>query len=185
MGIRFYSFYPGRANRLRFKKCLGIVWWMTWRIVVLASFIMLINKACIGVQCSKPIVTPTDSVNVATTFQDSVYGAIYALRIQHPDIVMAQCIEESGHFTSRLFVDGHNCTGMKVPSTRPTLAVGVLYGHACFNSWYECLVDYALWQTAFARNLSRDEYFAYLDRVYAEKKNYSQRIKTIIKTKGL
>lgn len=51
---------------------------------------------------------------------------------------------------------------MKVPSTRPTLAVGVLYGHACFNSWYECLVDYALWQTAFARNLSRDEYFAYL-----------------------
>ena len=153
--------------------------------VVLASFIMLINKACIGVQCSKPIVTPTDSVNVATTLQDSVYGAIYALRIQHPDIVMAQCIEESGHFTSRLFVDGHNCTGMKVPSTRPTLAVGVLYGHACFNSWYECLVDYALWQTAFARNLSRDEYFAYLDRVYAEKKNYSQRIKTIIKTKGL
>lgn len=124
MGIRFYSFYPGRANRLRFKKRLGIVWWVTWRMVVLASFIMLINKACIGVQCSKPIVTPTDSVNVATTLQDSVYGAIYALRIQHPDIVMAQCIEESGHFTSRLFVDGHNCTGMKVPSTRPTLAVG-------------------------------------------------------------
>ena len=82
--------------------------------VVLASFIMLINKACIGVQCSKPIVTPTDSVNVATTLQDSVYGAIYALRIQHPDIVMAQCIEESGHFTSRLFINGHNCTGMKV-----------------------------------------------------------------------
>lgn len=62
-------------NKLRFKKCLGIIWWMTWRIVVLASFIMLINKACIGVQCSKPIVTPTDSVNVATTLQDSVYGA--------------------------------------------------------------------------------------------------------------
>ena len=185
MGIRFYSFYPGRANRLRFKKCLGIVWWMMWRIVVLASFIMLINKACIGVQCSKPIVTPTDSTNVATTLQDSVYGAIYALRIQHPDIVMAQCIEESGHFTSRLFVDGHNCTGMKVLCTRPTLAVGVLYGHACFNSWYKCLVDYALWQTAFARNLSRDEYLVYLDRVYAEKKNYSQRIKAIIKTNGL
>lgn len=100
-------------NRLRFKKSLGIVWWVTWRMVVLASFIMLINKACIGVQCSKPIVTPTDSVNVATTLQDSVYGAIYALRIQHPDIVMAQCIEESGHFTSRLFINGHNCTGMK------------------------------------------------------------------------
>lgn len=111
-------------NNLDFKGRLRAVWWMTWRIVVLASFIMLINKACIGTQCSKPIITPTDSTNIAKTLQDSVYGAIYALRIQHPDIVMAQCIEESGHFTSRLFVDGHNCTGMKVPSTRPTLAVG-------------------------------------------------------------
>lgn len=172
-------------NRWDFKGRLRAVWWVTWRMTVLALFIILLNKACIGTQHGKPIITPTDSTNVATTLQDSVYGAIYALRIQHPDIVMAQCIEESGNFTSRLFVDGHNCTGMKVPSSRPTLAVGVLYGHACFNSWYECLVDYAIWQTAFARNLSRDEYFTYLDRVYAEKTGYTNRIKAIIKTKGL
>lgn len=35
-------------NNLDFKGRLRAVWWMTWRIVVLASFIMLINKACIG-----------------------------------------------------------------------------------------------------------------------------------------
>ena len=46
-------------------------------------------------------------------------------------------------------------------------------------------MDYAIWQTASARNLSRDEYFTYLDRVYAEKTGYTNRIKAIIKTKGL
>lgn len=61
-------------NNLDFKGRLRAVWWMTWRIVVLASFIILINKACIGTQCSKPIITPTDSTNIAKTLQDSVYG---------------------------------------------------------------------------------------------------------------
>lgn len=184
MGIHFNA-YTEKLNRLDFKGRLRAVWWVTWRMIVLASFIMLLNKACIGAQHHKPIITPTDSANVATTLQDSVYGAIYALRIQHPDIVMAQCIEESGNFTSRLFKNGHNCTGMKVPAQRPTLAVGVLYGHARFKNWHECIVDYALWQSSYARNLSRDEYFAYLDRVYAEKTGYTSRIKAIIKTNGL
>ena len=96
MGIHFNA-YTEKLNRLDFKGRLRAVWWVTWRMIVLASFIMLLNKACIGAQHHKPIITPTDSANVATTLQDSVYGAIYALRIQHPDIVMAQCIEESGN----------------------------------------------------------------------------------------
>lgn len=184
MGIRFYSYYPGRANKLRFKKRLGLAWGIAWRLVLIIIIVICLWKMW-ATPSDKPIVTPADSTNVATTFQDSVYGAIYKLRIQHPDIVMAQCLEESGNFTSRLFKDANNCTGMKVPAQRPTLADGVLYGHARFKNWHDCLVDYALWQTSYARNLSRDEYFAYLDRVYAEKKNYSQRIKAIIKTNGL
>lgn len=185
MGIRFFSYYPGRADRLRFKKRLGFAWGMAWRLIVISAFSFLFYNAFLRKPHDKPIVTPADSTNVAATLQDSVYGTIYKLRIQHPDIVMAQCLEESGNFTSRLFKDANNCTGMKVPAQRPTLANGVLYGHARFKNWYDCLVDYALWQTSYARNLSRDEYFAYLDRVYAEKKNYSQRIKVIIKTRGL
>lgn len=185
MGIRFYSYYPGRATRLRFKKSVKLVWGVTWRLAVISSFILLFHKAIVGAKHIKTVANTTDSTNVATTLQDSVYGAIYKLRIQHPDIVMAQCIEESGNFTSRLFKDGHNCTGMKVPAQRPTLAVGVLYGHARFKNWHECIVDYALWQSSYARNLSRDEYFAYLDRVYAEKTGYTNRIKAIIKTNGL
>ena len=110
---------------------------------------------------------------------------ILKLRLDHPDIVMAQCIEESGTFTSKLFREGHNCLGMKVPSTRPTLAVGTMMGHARFNSWHDCITDYAIWQSTFCRRFTRDEYFAYLDRVYAEKKGYSGRLKAIIQSRGL
>lgn len=94
---------------------------------------------------------------VLETLFDEVYDYIFKLRIDHPDIVMAQCIEESGGFTSKLFVEGHNCLGMKVPGSRPTLAVGTMLGHARFNSWRECIADYAIWQSSFARRLTKDE----------------------------
>lgn len=123
--------------------------------------------------------------SIPETFFDEVYDYIFKLRLDHPDIVMAQCIEESGTFTSKLFREGHNCLGMKVPSTRPTLAVGTMMGHARFNSWHDCITDYAIWQSTFCRRFTRDEYFAYLDRIYAEKKGYSDRLKNIIKSRGL
>lgn len=123
--------------------------------------------------------------SIPETFFDEVYDYIFKLRLDHPDIVMAQCIEESGTFTSKLFREGHNCLGMKVPSTRPTLAVGTMMGHARFNSWHDCITDYAIWQSTFCRRFTRDEYFAYLDRLYAEKKGYSDRLKNIIKSRGL
>lgn len=121
----------------------------------------------------------------STTVADSVFTYIFLMRLEHPDIVMAQCIEESGNFSSPLFLHGHNCTGMRVPAQRPTLALGMLYNHARFRSWKDCIADYAIWQSIYARGFSKDDYFAYLDRVYAEKKGYSGRLKNIIKSRGL
>ena len=118
----------------------------------------------------------SDSINI----QDSVYSFIFQLRLENPKIVMAQCIEESGNFKSKLFLEGNNLIGMKVPSKRPTLAKSVLYSHAKFDSWKECLIDYSIWQQIYARGLKEDEYFNYLDKVYAEKKGYSDRLKKII-----
>lgn len=121
----------------------------------------------------------------STTVADSVFTYIFLMRLEHPDIVMAQCIEESGNFSSPLFLHGHNCTGMRVPAQRPTLALGMLYNHARFRSWKDCIADYAIWQSIYTRGLSKDDYFAYLDRVYAEKKGYSGRLKAIIQSRGL
>lgn len=126
-----------------------------------------------------------DERRIELSLEDDVYSYIFALRIEHPDIVFAQCIEESGNFKSQLFLQGNNCLGMKVPSLRPTKAVGAIYGHARFQSWKDCIADYAIWQSVTARRLSRDEYFALLDRIYAEKEGYSNRLKAIIKKNSL
>lgn len=155
-------------------------------ILLVYVLIYLVFNSC--TRCTREVEsTQTASfespVDTLSTIADSVFTYIFLLRLEHPRIVMAQCIEESGNFTSLSFRNGHNCTGMKVPSRRPTLAVGTLYYHARFNSWQECLMDYAIWQSIYARGKTADEYLAYLDTVYAEKKGYSNRLRKIIETR--
>ena len=177
---------PMNSARLKpFKAWMLTVGWLT-----VASMVIIItifarsceeeHKEALFAEISTVMVN-VDSISLV----DSVYTCIFLLRIEHPDIVMAQCIEESGGFTSLLFKEGNNCTGMRVPAQRPTLATGALYNHARFASWRECLADYAIWQSIYARGLTREDYLAYLDRVYAEKKGYSERLKKIINDKNL
>ena len=177
---------PMNSARLKpFKAWMLTFGWLT--IVVVVIILMMIARSCeeehmesLFAEYDAPVIN-TDSLSLA----DSVYTCIFLLRIEHPDIVMAQCIEESGGFTSLLFKEGNNCTGMRVPAQSPTLATGALYNHARFASWRECLADYAIWQSIYARGLTREDYLAYLDRVYAEKKGYSERLKKIINDKNL
>lgn len=138
----------------------------------------------VGVEC----ITGDSTAAVRPEWPDvytEVHDLIFELRLDHPDIVMAQSIEESGHFRSTLFTQGNNCLGMKVPYTRPTTAVGTLEGHARYASVRDCILDYALWQSSFARGLSRDEYFALLDSTYAAKEGYSDRLRRIIHDNSL
>ena len=100
--------------------------------------------------------------------------------IQHKDIVLAQAILESSHFTSNLFVKQNNMFGMLDPLTRPTTSIGDKK-FASYNTIEEGVIDYALWQSCYARNLTREEYFNKLARVYAEDKNYVKKLKDIIK----
>ena len=44
-------------------------------------------------------------------------------------------------------------------------------------------MDYAIWQSIYARGKTADEYLAYLDTVYAEMKGYSNLLRKIIETR--
>lgn len=69
---------------------------------------------------------------------------------------------------------------MKYPERRPTTAIGkTMIGYAVFASVRESVIDYAIWQTMYARNMSRDDYFRKLS-VYAEDEHYIYKIKRII-----
>lgn len=110
------------------------------------------------------------------SIQDSIYNYILECKIEHPKIVMAQFILETGHFTSDSFKKGHNCSGMKLPKQRPTTAIGTLYDHAAFLHWKDCVIDYLWWQQKYCTSLTKEEYLKYLQRVYSTNSNYSNTV---------
>lgn len=71
--------------------------------------------------------------------------ALYDL-VEHPHIVYAQAILETGNFTSAIFLENNNLFGMKHPRQRETLSLGHNRGHAKYKSWQDSVRDYAKWQ---------------------------------------
>lgn len=112
--------------------------------------------------------------------EDKLKSKISELKLQHPDIIYAQAILESGNFESTIFKKNHNLFGMKVPSTRPTTALGLQLNHAYYNNWEESLIDYSLWQSAFARNLNQEQYLDLLNKIYAEDGKYKDKLINLI-----
>lgn len=107
--------------------------------------------------------------------------AIVNLNIKHSDIVYAQAVLESRFFTSKLFINNNNMFGMKLARVRPTTAIDAdENGYAIYNSWKECLIDYALYQSSYLRGLSHDEYMKKLASSYAEDKDYINKLTRII-----
>lgn len=162
---------------------LATIFWVLWVVVGIIMAVVFFtsnHKSNNG----EAIDHHSDSTS-KSELMESIYDRIFQLRLEHPDIVMAQCILESGEFTSDIFINGNNCLGMKVPGQRPTFAVGVYRSHARFRSWHDCIADYALWQSAYGRGLSDDAYLALLDRMYAEDGSYAVKLKSIIRKYGL
>lgn len=107
----------------------------------------------------------------SVSFSDRVLSKIIELRLEHPYIVYSQAVWESGHFKSAIFLENNNMFGMKFPTNRPTTAIGINRGHAVYESWEMCLVDYAMFQSSYMRGLTREQYFERLSS-YAEDENY-------------
>lgn len=134
---------------------------------------------------SEEIIQMKNDLNISPkTIQDSIFTEIFNIRIEHPDIVYAQAVLETGNFQSKLFIEGNNCFGMKVPAQRPTLARSILYGHASFNTWKESIYDYAIWQSRYCKNLTREQYLNFLSKNYAECSEYVNKLLHIISKLG-
>ena len=108
-----------------------------------------------------------------------VYNYIREIGIEHPEIVYAQSVLESAHFTSTICRENHNVIGMKKPTKRRTLATGTNRGHATYNHWKESILDYWLWQKYF---YSGGCYYEFLQSWgYATNQNYINLLKSIKK----
>ncbi len=107
---------------------------------------------------------------------------ILGLNVKFPNIVLAQAELESGHFKSTMFKENNNLFGMKQAFKRPTTNQGENRGHAYFNSWKDCVLDYAFYSATYLNNIKTEaEYFQYLRQSYAEDPNYIAKLNQILK----
>ena len=100
--------------------------------------------------------------------------------IEHPHIVLAQMKLESANYTSKLALENNNYFGMKQPRKRATTSIGEKNGYASYQSWVHSVLDYALWQREYARQLTENQYLDSLSK-YAEDKKYILKIKKLQK----
>jgi len=116
---------------------------------------------------------------------EKLKGYIREMNFEHQDVVIAQCILESGTFQSPVFKHNNNLTGMKISTSRVTTHQGSQLNHAMYKDWQSSLIDYGIWQSTYARNLTKEQYLMLLDNIYAEDKLYSQKLLKIIKDYNL
>jgi uncharacterized FlgJ-related protein len=101
--------------------------------------------------------------------------------IRYIDVMVAQSKIETGHYTSIVFKANKNLFGMKLPVIRKTTAIGEKHNHADYISWQQSVLDYKLWQDRVISKLNtKSKYLAYLDKHYAESKQYVTLIKKMI-----
>ena len=119
--------------------------------------------------------------------EDKLVEMLNDLDVKYPHIVLAQSIQETGRWTSKVFRENHNLFGMKEARSRVSTAQGTQYNHALYNNWRESVYDYAFYQARYMGNIrSEEEYFQALDASYAVPGGgYSTALKKIIETKKL
>ncbi len=110
---------------------------------------------------------------------------ILELNIRFPYIVMAQAELETGNFKSHIFKENNNLFGFKVATRRPTTTLGTDMNHAFYKNWRESVIDYALFQAAYLKDIQTEtEYFEYLGENYATDNSYVDKLKKVIKNQA-
>lgn len=118
--------------------------------------------------------------------KDALAEELKRLNVKYPHIVMAQAMIESGHFQSNIFRSNHNLFGMKEARQRVTTARGTNLNHAYYENWKESVIDYAMFQAAYLKDLKTEaEYLLYLDANYAEAQNYDVAVKKMVEREKL
>ena len=160
--------------------------------IVLASMLAISNSSeeCFEdslqtLTYEKKVIIINDIENESFTKEEFI-KEIKRLNIRFPHIVMAQAMIESGHFQSNIFRSNHNLFGMKQARQRVTTARGTNLGHAYYDNWKESVMDYAVFQSAYLRDLKTEAaYLEYLDKNYAMAPNYDIAVLNMVKNENL
>jgi|ERR1035437_1497586 uncharacterized FlgJ-related protein len=179
--------YKFNKDSLNYERITGktIVITLSIMIGILAlAFSLIVNKLnnvrFISEETKAIILREADKENEFS--KEKLKDYLTELNVKCPEIVMAQAEIESGHFTSRIFKENNNLFGMKEAGIgRPCTAKGTANNHAYYDTWKECVQDYAFYQAAYLKSIkTQEQYLQYLGENYAEDSNYVSKIRAQI-----
>jgi flagellum-specific peptidoglycan hydrolase FlgJ len=165
-------------EKVNIRKYIGMIVLSFLTIFILSSFIW---KEVVVVQAEKEVVIKTNEDFTKEKFLKEIEKYSF----KYPDIIIAQALVESSHFKSPVFIENNNMFGMREAKIRISTSKGSNLNHAYYINWKDCIVDRALYEAQYLSKLSREDYFKYLDKTYAEGKDYSNLLKKVIKNNEL
>lgn len=118
---------------------------------------------------------------------ENIKAFIKKTNLKFPKIVYQQIMVESQNLKSPIFLQLNNLMGMENARSRPTTGKDTGVRFAQYENWKQSIVDYALWQASYAKEIqNEDDYYYLLDRLYCSKdlpensgQLYSTRLKQI------
>lgn len=117
--------------------------------------------------------------------EEKLINYLNEINIKFPEIVFAQAKLESSNFTSDIFLENHNFFGMKCATKRAFLHKGENRGHAKYENWEDCVIDYALYQATYLHHIkTKQQYLSYLRKHYAEDPNYVDKLIQLMEDDG-
>ena len=118
-------------------------------------------------------------LSIQSQSSNEIYKYLNQIGIKQAEIVMAQCLVETGHLTSNIFKSNNNLFGMKEAKQRRTTAIGTKNGHAYYPHWKASVRDYLLYQRAYYNGV--EDYYTFLSRMgYAANKGYIDKVKMVL-----
>lgn len=150
-------------------------------VLILLNFLLLFRINSIN---RFSIIRYSTNLNINQTSLDYISSKLIEYDIQHPDVVLAQSILESGVHKKDIIIN-NNLFGMKSAWVRETVALNPkTYEYAKYSSIDSCILDYKLWQLQYANNLTRQQYLLKLKQIYASDTLYIKKLLNIIKNES-
>lgn len=126
--------------------------------------------------------------NLKELFLERVFFGllIYNMCDEVRKFIACQFALESDFGESAIARENYNYCGMKLPSSRPTSAVGMWRGHAVYNNIHRCIDDYFYWllYNRFTQ-LELNDLFAFKSHLaksgYCPSSDYVERIDNLFK----
>ena len=161
-----------------FKAFIAVVIIVPWSIVIL---LLLQIKNIVLATKDKPIpvIEVADTIIneqpkfFSQTPKEGLEEALSYYGLEYKDIVYAQAVLETGHFTSRVCLEYNNLFGLYDSKNKD---------YYKFNHWSESVVAYKEWIQK--KYQPPNNYYTFLREInYAEEKNYTRILKEIVKNR--